>query len=141
MSDHFKINDGPVACFIGAKGSVFDLPTTKRAYTYAEQPGNVVASKLGRALETAARCSASDSIDAGLVLLKALQAEGFGVFQLGAEYTVPPRQWQTLSEEEIYPLYSEPSSDAEMVEFARAVEEKLRAKNSTLACIPAVPPG
>jgi hypothetical protein len=24
---------------------------------------------------------------------------------------------------------------------ARAVEEKLRAKNSTLACIPAVPPG
>jgi len=25
--------------------------------------------------------------------------------------------------------------------FARAVEEKLRAKNSTLACIPAVPPG
>ena len=56
-------------------------------------------------------------------------------------YTAPPRQWQTLSDEEIYPLYNEPRSDAEMVEFARAVEEKLRAKNSTLACIPAVPPG
>jgi hypothetical protein len=55
-------------------------------------------------------------------------------------YTSPPRQWQTLSDEEIYPLYNEPRSDAEMVEFARAVEEKLRAKNSTLACIPAVPP-
>ena len=58
----------------------------------------------------------------------------------GALYTAPPRQWQTLSDEEIYPLYNEPRSDAEMVEFARAVEEKLRAKNSTLACIPAVPP-
>jgi hypothetical protein len=55
-------------------------------------------------------------------------------------YTAPNRQWQTLSDEEIYPLYNEPRSDAEMVEFARAVEEKLRAKNSTLACIPAVPP-
>jgi hypothetical protein len=57
------------------------------------------------------------------------------------EHTPPPRrEWRGLTEEEIYPLYSEPSSDAEMVEFARAVEEKLRAKNSTLACIPAVPP-
>jgi hypothetical protein len=82
----------PVACFIGAKGSAFDLPTTKRAYTYAEQPGNVAASKLGRSLETAKRCSAGDGIDAGLVLLKALQSEGFGVFQLGAEYTHPPRR-------------------------------------------------
>jgi hypothetical protein len=155
MSDHFKINDGPVACFIGAKGSAFDLPTTKRAYTYAEQPGNVGASKLGRALETAARCSASDSIDAGLVLLKALQAEGFGVFQLGAEYTVPPRQWQTLSDEEIYGSFRKSGLEAyhqrdavvqydydrRINAFARAVEEKLRAKNSTLACIPAVPPG
>jgi hypothetical protein len=138
MSDHFKINDGPVACFIGAKGSAFDLPTTKRAYTYAEQPGNVVASKLGRSLETAARCSASDSIDAGLVLLKALQAEGFGVFQLGAEYTVPPSQWQGLTNEEVDQMAS---NAVDAWECARAVEEKLRAKNSTLACIPAVPPG
>jgi hypothetical protein len=85
----------PAACFIGAKGSAFDLPTTKRAYTYAEQPGNVAASKLGRSIETAKRCSAGDGIDAGLVLLKALQSEGFGVFQLGAEYTTTPRrEWQ-----------------------------------------------
>jgi hypothetical protein len=120
----------PEACFIGTKGSAFDLPTTKRAYTYAEQPGNVASSKLGRALEAARRCSAGDNIDAGLVLLKALQAEGFGVFQLGAEYTHPPsREWRGLTEEEIYPLYSEPSSDAEMVEFARAIEAALRSKN------------
>jgi hypothetical protein len=45
-------------------------------------------------------------------------------------YTHPPRrEWRGLSEEEIYPLYSEPRSDAEMVEFARAVEAALRSKN------------
>jgi hypothetical protein len=124
----------PVACFIGAKGSAFDLPTTKRAYTYAEQPGNVAASKLGRSLETAKRCSAGDGIDAGLVLLKALQSEGFGVFQLGAEYTHPPRrEWQGLTEEDmedLLPLYSDPSANTEMLEFAAAIEVKLKEKNA-----------
>jgi hypothetical protein len=42
----------------------------------------------------------------------------------------PRREWRSLSEEEIYPLYSEPSSDAEMVEFARAIEAALRSKNT-----------
>jgi hypothetical protein len=46
-------------------------------------------------------------------------------------YTAPQRrEWVGLTEEEIYPLYSEPSSDAEMVEFARAIEAKLREKNT-----------
>jgi hypothetical protein len=46
-------------------------------------------------------------------------------------YTHPPRrEWQGLTDEEIYPLYSEPSSDAEMVEFARAIEAKLKEKNN-----------
>ncbi len=76
----------PVACFIGAKGSAFDLPTTKRAYTYAEQPGNVVASRLGLACNAAASQSAGDSIDRGLGLLQELKKQGFGVFDLGAEY-------------------------------------------------------
>jgi len=45
-------------------------------------------------------------------------------------FTAPPRrEWRGLTEEEIYPLYSEPSSDAEMVEFARAIEQALRSKN------------
>jgi hypothetical protein len=45
-------------------------------------------------------------------------------------YAHPPRrEWRGLTEEEIYPLYSEPSSDAEMVEFARAIEAALRSKN------------
>ena len=47
-----------------------------------------------------------------------------------ALYTHPPRrEWRGLTEEDIYPLYSEPSSDAEMVEFARAIEAALRSKN------------
>jgi hypothetical protein len=46
-------------------------------------------------------------------------------------YTHPPRrEWQGLTEEEIYPLYSEPSSDAEMVEFARAIEATLKERNA-----------
>jgi hypothetical protein len=46
-------------------------------------------------------------------------------------YAHPPRrEWRGLTEEEIYPLYSEPSSDAEMVEFARAIEAALKEKNT-----------
>ena len=82
----------PVACLIGTKGSAFDSPTTKRAYTYAEQPGNVVASRLGLACNAAASQSAGDSIDRGLGLLQALQKQGFGVFDLGAEYAAPPQR-------------------------------------------------
>jgi hypothetical protein len=46
-------------------------------------------------------------------------------------YTNPPRrEWRSLSEEEILPLYSLlPSSHAEMLEFARAIEAALRSKN------------
>jgi hypothetical protein len=78
----------PVACLIGAKGSAFDAPKTKRAYTYKEQPGNTVASKLGEACWEASKQPAGDHIDRGLILLRELQKEGFGVFDLGAEYTV-----------------------------------------------------
>ena len=45
-------------------------------------------------------------------------------------YTTPPsREWQSLSDVEIIYMYNEPSSDAEMIEFARAIEAKLREKN------------
>jgi hypothetical protein len=46
-------------------------------------------------------------------------------------YTTPPRrEWQGLTEEEILPLYNTtPSSHAEMLEFARAVEAALKEKN------------
>lgn len=62
-------------------GRAFDTPKTRRAYTYREQPDNIGAYKLGRAVLRAA--SGGDSIDYGLSLLKQLQAEGFGVFELG----------------------------------------------------------
>jgi len=80
----------PAVCLVGIKGSAFDAPKTKRAYTYAEQPGNVVASKLGGACAKAGSGAAGDNIDRGLSLLKALQDVGFGVFAIGAEYTAAP---------------------------------------------------
>ena len=76
----------PVPCIVGIKGSAFDLPTTKRAYTYANQPNNGVAHRLGMASYSANCERAGDGIDMGLILLKYLQAAGYGVFDLGAEY-------------------------------------------------------
>lgn len=76
---------------IGNTGSFYDPKGTRRAFTYADQPGNIVASKLGRATLSAANASAGDSIDRGLALLKSLHDQGFGVFQIG-EYAAPPAQ-------------------------------------------------
>ena len=48
-------------------------------------------------------------------------------------YTTPPaaqRPWVGLTDEEIYDLYNEPRSDAEMVAFGREVEAKLKEKNT-----------
>jgi hypothetical protein len=89
-------NSEPVVCFVGMKGSAFDLPTTKRAYTYVQQPDNVNAYKLGRACEAAAKKSAGDGIDRGLALLQELQKEGFGVFDIGAEYTTYPASFKKV---------------------------------------------
>lgn len=53
---------------------------TDPLWTYENQPmDNVIAHKLGRACDTAAKEYAGDWIDRGLSLLKALQAEGYGV--------------------------------------------------------------
>jgi len=44
----------------------------------------------------------------------------------------PRREWQGLSEEDmedLLPLYSDPNTDAEMLEFAAAIEAALRSKN------------
>jgi hypothetical protein len=46
-------------------------------------------------------------------------------------YTHPPRQWQGLTNEEVDQMAS---NAVDAWECARTVEEKLRAKNSTLAC-------
>lgn len=69
-------------CKLGTYGKAYDLPETKRAYTYDEQPDNLGASRLGRAATSASAATAGDHIDRGLVLLRELQAKGFGVFEL-----------------------------------------------------------
>lgn len=66
---------------LGIYGRAFDTPQTRRAYTYRHQPDNLDAGKLGRA--AAGTSSGGDSIDHGLSLLQQLQAQGFGVFELG----------------------------------------------------------
>ena len=121
----------PVACLIGTKGSAFDSPTTKRAYTYAEQPGNVVASRLGLACNAAASQSAGDSIDRGLGLLQELQRQGFGVFDLGAEYAAPPQRkpWVGLTEDERTDICDGYGANIHWRAF-RAIEAKLQEKNT-----------
>lgn len=79
---------------VGNRGAAYDPPNTHRAFTYEHQPGNIDASRLGRATNAAAAASAGDSIDRGLSLLKELQAIGFGVFQIG-----PPAPVQAAPQE------------------------------------------
>src|SRR5690606_8346242 len=69
-------------CLVGHRGAAYDLPGTTRAYTHTHQPGNSVAAKLGRVSRMDR--SGGDDSDFGLALLRQLQAEGFGVFQLAA---------------------------------------------------------
>jgi hypothetical protein len=65
---------------VGMYGQAFDGPSTRRAYRYTHQPGNVAASQIGNALARAKM--GGDSIDAGLSLLKELECGGFGVYEL-----------------------------------------------------------
>lgn len=67
---------------IGIYGKAYDLPSKRRAYTYDEQPDNVGAYKLAKALVATGRDSHGDGIDQGLSLLHRLQEAGFGVFEL-----------------------------------------------------------
>ena len=72
---------------LGIRGKAFDPPGTHRAYTYAEQPDNLGAWRLGEALVEAYRAPAGDHIDGGLGLLKELQLRGFGVFEMDRAIT------------------------------------------------------
>lgn len=81
--------EAPVVVRLGAAGSAYDTPDTKRAYTYEHQPGNVIAYRLGEASARANAERGGDYIDGGLALLKALADKGLGVFALGAEFPSP----------------------------------------------------
>lgn len=69
---------------LGIHGNAYDGPEARRAYTYTEQPDNQDAWRLGEATSAASLANAGDLIDRGLVLLRELQANGFGVFELDA---------------------------------------------------------
>lgn len=69
-------------CKLGRLGAAYDPADTRYAYTYAEQPDNAHAWRLGEAFS--ATKPGGDCIDAGLGLLKQLEKRGFGVFQLAA---------------------------------------------------------
>lgn len=70
---------------LGMYGSAYDPPGPCRAYTYVHQPSNLPAYSLGQAHSAAAAMSAGDNIDRGLGLLKALEDQGFGVFEIERE--------------------------------------------------------
>ena len=70
---------------LGMYGSAYDPPGPCRAYTYEHQPSNLPAYSLGQAHSAAAAMSAGDNIDLGLGLLKALEDQGFGVFEIERE--------------------------------------------------------
>lgn len=76
------LRDAGTVIRVGNYGAAFDPPGSRRAFTYQHQPGNVDASRLGRAADEASKANAGDSIDRGLALLKALQEIGFGVYQI-----------------------------------------------------------
>jgi len=65
---------------LGMYGSAYDAPNEIRAYTYKEQPDNLVASRLGSVSKE--EIKGGDNIDFGLSLLKNLEKYGFGVFQI-----------------------------------------------------------
>lgn len=72
----------PLTRTLGALGAAFDPPGPHRAYTYEHQPHNGPAYSLGCAVAAAKNMPAGDEIDVGLALLKAMQAQGFGVFEI-----------------------------------------------------------
>ena len=71
-----------IKCTLGGRGTAFDGPEVRRAYTYDHQPDNIVAYRLGDAWGRTASAKVGDHIDRGLALLKELQALGLGVYSL-----------------------------------------------------------
>ena len=67
---------------LGIYGKAYDVPGSRRAYTYQYQPDNLGASKLGGACCAAFKAGGGDYIDYGLGLLQQLELRGFGVYEL-----------------------------------------------------------
>lgn len=71
---------------LGVRGKYFDHPEIKRGYSYYDQPDNLAALKIGRGARNSYSYTSGDDIDRGLALLKELQREGFGIFELNEQY-------------------------------------------------------
>lgn len=77
---------------LGIYGKAYDVPGTRRAYTYQHQPDNLGASKLGGACCAAFKAGGGDYIDYGLGLLQQLELRGFGVYELEKAGAAEERQ-------------------------------------------------
>lgn len=67
---------------LGIYGKAYDVPGTRRAYTYQYQPDNQGAWRIGEAMTMASLTGGGDYIDTGLGLLKQLERKGYGVYEL-----------------------------------------------------------
>lgn len=67
---------------LGVWGKAYDGPEQQRGYTYEQQPDNLDAWKIGLAFHAASKTFHADPTDQGLLLLKELQKQGYGVFTL-----------------------------------------------------------
>ncbi len=77
---------------VGIYGKAFDAPGKRRAYTYAHQPDNITAFKVGGVVDLCCADKHGDNIDKGLSLLSHLSAAGFGIFEL-SEKTYSARRY------------------------------------------------
>jgi hypothetical protein len=83
------------------------------------------------ALRAALAQQEQEPVDAEAALRFALAQRDWAFKQLQAQ--PDRREWQGLTEEDmedLLPLYSDPSANTEMLEFAAAIEAKLKEKNA-----------
>lgn len=125
---------------LGNYGAAFDLPGNRRAYTYDHQPGNIKASRLGSACLQAAAASAGDAIDRGLGLLKELQTQGFGVFDVEAArwHAAPVAAQPDVTQQALDDVMAGiPARDAEIEALRKEIEALQSQHAATLASIEA----
>jgi hypothetical protein len=67
---------------VGCLGAAFDAPGTLHAYSYSDQPDDLGAHRLSRAVWAAFDRIQQSSGDSGLALLLELEGYGFGVYEL-----------------------------------------------------------
>ncbi|MEQ6329206.1 hypothetical protein VLF92_12885 [Pseudomonas chengduensis] len=95
---------------LGIYGKAYDVPGTRRAYTYQHQPDNQGAWRIGEAMSIASKAGGGDYIDTGLGLLKQLELKGYGVYEL-EEAGAPEVQHEPVAVVKENPFCPEGKSD------------------------------